>query len=88
MDFQSCETDAAGAALKAIQCAELMAQGKAVHPRAGDESFPEIFLQTVHAVQTLHGRMSVRSLRREARRHAVAQSDTLPALRHLYGLVS
>jgi quinone-modifying oxidoreductase subunit QmoB len=45
MDFQSCELDAAGAALKAIQCIELTAQGKAVHPRAGDESFPDIFLQ-------------------------------------------
>lgn len=44
MDFQSCETDATGAALKAIQCVELVAQGKAVHPRAGDESFPEIFI--------------------------------------------
>jgi quinone-modifying oxidoreductase subunit QmoB len=44
MDFQSCETDAVGAALKAIQCVELVSQGKAVHPRAGDESFPEIFV--------------------------------------------
>ncbi len=34
--------DGAGAALKAIQCLELTAQGKAVHPRAGDQSFPEI----------------------------------------------
>ena len=45
MDFMSCEMDATGAALKAIQCVELVAQGKAVHPRAGDESFPEIFTQ-------------------------------------------
>ena len=45
MDFLSCETDATGAALKAIQCAELVSQGKAVHPRAGDESFPQIFTQ-------------------------------------------
>lgn len=44
MDLQSCEMDATGAALKAIQCAELVAQGKAVHPRAGDQSFPEIFV--------------------------------------------
>jgi quinone-modifying oxidoreductase subunit QmoB len=44
MDFQSCEMDATGAALKAIQCVELVSQGKAVHPRAGDESFPEIFV--------------------------------------------
>jgi quinone-modifying oxidoreductase, subunit QmoB len=44
-DILSCETDAMGAALKAIQCAELVSQGKAVHPRAGDESFPQIFTQ-------------------------------------------
>ncbi len=44
MDFLSSETDAAGAALKAIQCVELAAQGKAVHPRAGDESYPELFV--------------------------------------------
>jgi len=43
MDFASCEMDATGAALKAIQCVELVSQGKAVHPRAGDESFPDIF---------------------------------------------
>lgn len=41
-DLMSCEADAAGAALKAIQCVELVSQGKAVHPRAGDQSFPEI----------------------------------------------
>jgi quinone-modifying oxidoreductase subunit QmoB len=44
MDFQGCQTDATGAALKAIQCVELVAQGKAVHPRAGDESYPELFI--------------------------------------------
>uniref|UniRef100_A0A7C4EWV3 FAD-dependent oxidoreductase n=1 Tax=Desulfomonile tiedjei TaxID=2358 RepID=A0A7C4EWV3_9BACT len=44
MDFASCEMDATGAALKAIQCVELVSQGKAVHPRAGDESFPDIFI--------------------------------------------
>ena len=36
--------DAAGATLKAIQCLHLTAQGKAVHPRVGDDSFPEFFL--------------------------------------------
>ncbi len=33
--------DATGAAMKAIQCAELTSQGLAVHPRAGDMSYPE-----------------------------------------------
>jgi quinone-modifying oxidoreductase, subunit QmoB len=37
--------DGTGAALKAIQCVELTAQGKAVHPRAGDMSYPDLFIQ-------------------------------------------
>lgn len=37
--------DGAGAVLKAIQCVEMVAQGKAVHPRAGDLSYPELFIQ-------------------------------------------
>ena len=43
-DIQGCELDATGAALKAIQCVELVAQGKAVHPRVGDQSYPELFI--------------------------------------------
>ncbi len=45
MDYARCITDAAGAALKAIQCVELVSQGRAVHPRAGDQSYPEFFMQ-------------------------------------------
>ncbi|MCL6472214.1 MAG: FAD-dependent oxidoreductase [Firmicutes bacterium] len=37
--------DARGAALKAIQVIESVAVGRAVHPRAGDETYPEFFLQ-------------------------------------------
>lgn len=37
--------DAAGAVMKAIQCIELTAQGAAVHPRAGDMTFPEFAMQ-------------------------------------------
>ncbi|RJP55861.1 MAG: FAD-dependent oxidoreductase [Deltaproteobacteria bacterium] len=44
MDGAACTDDAAGAVLKAIQCVELTAQGKAVHPRAGDMSYPELYL--------------------------------------------
>ena len=36
--------DGTGAALKAIQCVELTSQGKAVHPRAGDMSYPNLFI--------------------------------------------
>ncbi len=39
------EADAAGAALKAIQCTEHVAQGIAVHPRAWDTTFPDPMMQ-------------------------------------------
>jgi quinone-modifying oxidoreductase subunit QmoB len=37
--------DAAGAALKAIQCIESVYRGVSVHPRSGDMSFPDFFFQ-------------------------------------------
>lgn len=37
--------DAAGAALKAIQCIESVNRGVAVHPRSGDMTFPDFFFQ-------------------------------------------
>ena len=36
---------AGGAALKAIQCVEMISRGEAVHPRAGDVSYPDFLLQ-------------------------------------------
>ncbi len=45
MDLQGAQEDAMGAALKAIQCVEVTSRGEAVHPRAGDQSYPEFFLQ-------------------------------------------
>jgi quinone-modifying oxidoreductase subunit QmoB len=44
MDSSACTDDAAGAALKAIQCIELTSQGKALHPRAGDMSYPDLYM--------------------------------------------
>ncbi len=45
LDGPSTIDDATGAALKAIQCVELTSQGMAVHPRAGDLTFPEFAMQ-------------------------------------------
>jgi len=45
MESLSSREDATGAALKAIQCIEMTARGEAVHPRAGDKSYPDFFLQ-------------------------------------------
>jgi quinone-modifying oxidoreductase subunit QmoB len=45
MDIASSLRDADGATLKAIQCVELAADGKSTHPRAGDMSYPDLFMQ-------------------------------------------
>jgi quinone-modifying oxidoreductase subunit QmoB len=45
MDGIATRTDATGAALKAIQCIEMTSRGEAMHPRAGDKSYPDFFLQ-------------------------------------------
>jgi len=44
MDFATSANDAAGAALKAIQAVEAVARGAAVHPRAGDLSYPDFLM--------------------------------------------
>lgn len=45
MDIPDSITDAYGASLKAIQFIRAAKEGKAVHPRSGDVSYPEFFLQ-------------------------------------------
>ncbi len=44
-DMEETIDDATGAALKAIQCLESADRGVAVHPRAGDQTYPDLFLQ-------------------------------------------
>jgi len=43
--IQSCMEDASGAVVKAIQCIETVKRGEAVHPRAGDQSYPDLYMQ-------------------------------------------
>ena len=45
MDLATCANDADGAALKSIQAVEAVSRGAAVHPRAGDLSYPDFFMQ-------------------------------------------
>jgi quinone-modifying oxidoreductase, subunit QmoB len=45
MGMANAAEDAAGAAMKAIQAVELVSRGAALHPRAGDTSYPEFFMQ-------------------------------------------
>jgi len=45
MDLDQSARDACGAALKSIQAVESIGRGAAVHPRAGDLSYPEFFMQ-------------------------------------------
>ena len=45
MTIEESMEDAAGAAMKAIQCVESANRGMAVHPRSGDMTFPDFFFQ-------------------------------------------
>ena len=45
MDIEACARDGAAAALKAMQCIEKSSAGAAVHPRVGDLSYPQFFMQ-------------------------------------------
>jgi len=45
MTVEESMEDAAGAALKAIQCMESTNRGIAVHPRSGDMTYPDFFFQ-------------------------------------------
>ena len=45
VDSTRAEEDALGAAMKAIQSIEMASAGRAVHPRAGDLSYPSFLLQ-------------------------------------------
>ncbi len=45
MTIEESIEDAAGAALKAIQCVESANRGMAVHPRSGDMTYPDFFFQ-------------------------------------------
>ena len=45
MDMAQSTSDAHGAAMKAIQCVEMLGRGEAVHPRSGDLSYPNFLLQ-------------------------------------------
>ena len=44
MNSVACEEDASGAVMKAIRCIESVRQGIASEPRAGDKSFPELYM--------------------------------------------
>lgn len=44
MDIPSAMEDGAGAMMKAIQMIESAKRGDAVHPRAGDKSYPELYM--------------------------------------------
>jgi len=44
MDMEMSGEDGSGAMMKAIQCVESIKRGEALHPRAGDLSWPELYM--------------------------------------------
>jgi quinone-modifying oxidoreductase subunit QmoB len=45
MDIEMSQDDGAGAMMKAIQSIECVKRGEAVHPRAGDVTYPELYME-------------------------------------------
>jgi len=45
MEMEMSQEDGAGAMMKAIQCIECVKRGEAVHPRAGDATYPELYME-------------------------------------------
>lgn len=45
MDMETSSEDGAGAMMKAIQTVECVKRGEAVHPRAGDRTWPELYME-------------------------------------------
>ncbi|MFC2137573.1 hydrogenase iron-sulfur subunit, partial [Bacteroidota bacterium] len=45
MNIMMSMSDAVGATLKAIQCIEATKRGEAVHPRSGDKSYPQLYME-------------------------------------------
>lgn len=45
MELESSREDGSGAMMKAIQCIECVKRGEALHPRAGDQTFPELYME-------------------------------------------
>lgn len=45
MDMEMSGEDGAGAMMKAIQSIECVKRGEAVHPRAGDKTYPELYME-------------------------------------------
>ena len=45
MDMPSAMEDGAGAMMKAIQTVECVKRGEAVHPRAGDQTYPDLYME-------------------------------------------
>jgi quinone-modifying oxidoreductase subunit QmoB len=45
MDMEMSREDGAGAMMKAIQCIASVKRGEAVHPRSGDRTYPELYME-------------------------------------------
>ena len=85
MTTEEAMEDAAGAALKAIQCMESVNRGVAVHPRSGDLTFPDFFFQRCTQCKRCTEECPFGALDDDEKGTPEAQPHALPPLRHLHG---
>ena len=85
MTTEEAMEDAAGAALKAIQCLESVNRGVSVHPRSGDLTFPDFFFQRCTQCKRCTQECPFGALDDDERGTPKTQPHALPPLRHLHG---
>ena len=88
MTMEEAMDDAAGAALKAIQCMESANRGVAVHPRSGDMTFPDFFFQRCTQCKRCTEECPFGAIDDDEKGTPETESDPLPPLRHLHGGLS
>jgi heterodisulfide reductase subunit A-like polyferredoxin len=78
MDGASAAEDGMGAALKAIQCVEMLARGESVHPRSGQVSVPHFALERCTHPCTTSPAAGTAGSASDAARSASSTSQTSP----------
>ena len=88
MNMTQAKEDGAGAALKAIQAAEVTATGSSTFPRYGDLTYPDFFMQRCTQCKRCTEECPFGAINEDEKGNPLPNPTPLPSLRHLHGRVS